>query len=227
MRLRYALLFLLLLAFATPQQAMSQTAPTQANRSTVELVEEVSRSVVGIASERPTHGATDAAKFGSGFVIDAEGGLVLTAEFNLRDGDNITVIDSAGTVRRAVIIASDEDFGLALLRVEGGFGHALSFASAAAQTGSEALAVGRVIDGRILFVGEGIVSVVFPPPDATLMLSFPYQRNMSGAPIVNANGEVIGIALVLHNRDTGALSPNGGAIASATLQFWLSTIERR
>lgn len=226
MRLRYALLFLLLLAFATSQQAEGQAAATQAN-PTLQLVHDVSRSVVGVVSERPAQSAAEAELFGSGFVIDADGGVVLAAEHLIRDGDTISVIDDAGSVRRATIIASDEGFGLTLLRVEGGFDHALSFAPAAPQTGEEAFTVGRVVDGRILFVGRGIVSAVFPPPSATLVLSFPFQRGMSGAPVVNARGEVIGIAFVLHNRDSGALAPTGVAMQSVTVQSWLSTIERQ
>lgn len=59
------------------------------------------------------------------------------------------------------------------------------------------------------------------------MISFPLERGMSGAPVVNSRGEIIGIATVVASRSSGALAPFGFAMPAATLKTWLSTIERQ
>lgn len=222
MRPGRALLFGLLLATAIAGSAQGQTGATQA---TSELVRGVSLSAVGVTSGTALPDA-EGSSFGSGFVVDAENGIVLTAAHLIRDPHHISVLDSGGSVRQATIVALDERLNLALLRVDGSFQSALSFSSATPEVGQEAFAVGRIVDGRTLFVGQGIVSAVVHSPMDALMVSFPLERGMSGAPVVNSRGEVIGIATVVASRSSGALAPFGFAMPSATLQTWLSTAER-
>ena len=226
MRLGQVLLLSLLLSCAIVESADSQTGSAEATPAISELVREVSRSAVGVISGPPIP-AAEGASFGSGFVVDAENGMVLTAAHLIGDPHTISVLDNAGSVRHATIIALDESLDLALVRVDGRFESALSFASAAPQAGQEAFAVGRIVDGRTLCVGQGIVSAVVHSPMDALMLSFPLQRGMSGAPVVNARGEVIGIASAVASRASGALAPFGFAMPSATVQTWLSSTKRQ
>lgn len=221
MRIGRALLFGLLLGIATAGNAHGQTDGPHAIS---DLVRGISLSAVGVTSG-PAGPDAEEASFGSGFVVDAENGTVLTAAHLIRDAHNVSVLDG-GSVRRATVVAIDERLNLALLRVEGRFQTALSFASTAPEVGQEAFAVGRIVDGRTLFVGQGIVSAVVRLPMDALMVSFPLERGMSGAPVVNARGEVIGIATVVVSGSSGALAPFGFAMPSATLQTWLADVER-
>jgi S1-C subfamily serine protease len=59
-----------------------------------------------------------------------------------------------------------------------------------------------------------------------LMLSFPLERGMSGAPVVNASGEVIGIASVVASEQSGTLAPFGFAMPATTLRAWLLSVDR-
>jgi len=138
---------------------------------------------------------------GSGFVIDAEHGHVLTNAHVVDGTDSITVTLADGRQAEAEVLGSDRESDLALLKIELPDLHAVQFGdSSVVSTGEEVFAFGNPL-GLSGTMSKGIVSAV---NRRTVMLNegrYPgllqtdavINPGSSGGPLVNAHGEVIGI----------------------------------
>lgn len=148
---------------------------------------------------------------GSGFVVDAAKGLVVTNNHVVKDADEVRVTFQDDTTLVAKIIGKDEKMDLAVLKVETDkklsdvkFGN-----SDEMRVGDWVLAIGNPF-GLGGTVTAGIVSaqqrnINAGPYDDFIQTDASINRGNSGGPMFNLKGEVIGI-------NTAIFSPSGGSV---------------
>jgi serine protease Do len=147
---------------------------------------------------------------GSGFVIDPSG-YIVTNNHVIQDADEITVILQDDTNWPAKLIGRDKKTDLALLKVES----KKPLASIAwgdsdkARVGDWIIAIGNPY-GLGGTVTAGIISarsrdINSGPYDEYLQTDAPINRGNSGGPMLNMDGEIVGV-------NTAIFSPSGGSI---------------
>lgn len=149
---------------------------------------------------------------GSGFVIDAKKGFIVTNHHVIADADEIEVNFTDGSKLKAEIVGIDIKTDLAVLRVDPAK-HKLtevSFGdSSKARIGDWVMAVGNPF-GLGGTVTVGIISahkrdINSGPYDSFIQTDAAINRGNSGGPLFDMNGKVIGI-------NTAIISPSGGSI---------------
>ncbi|TPI10048.1 DegQ family serine endoprotease [Mesorhizobium sp. B4-1-3] len=149
---------------------------------------------------------------GSGFVIDAEQGIVVTNNHVIADADDIEVNFSDGVTLKATLVGTDTKTDVAVLKVDPK-GHNLTAVkfgdSTKMRVGDWVMAIGNPF-GLGGTVTVGIVSarnrdINSGPYDDFIQTDAAINRGNSGGPLFNAAGEVIGI-------NTAIISPSGGSI---------------
>ncbi len=152
-----------------------------------------------------------AASLGSGFIIDAKKGLVVTNNHVIADAEEINVILQDNTSIKAELVGKDLKTDLAVLRIK--TTHALTDVkwgdSDKERVGDWILAIGNPF-GLGGTVTAGIVSararnINAGPYDDFLQIDAPINRGNSGGPTFNTDGQVIGI-------NTAIFSPSGGSV---------------
>jgi len=149
---------------------------------------------------------------GSGFVIDAEQGIVITNNHVIADADEIEVNFSDGSKLKAELLGKDTKTDIAVLKVDPGARKltAVTFGdSDAMRIGDWVMAIGNPF-GLGGTVTVGIVSardrdINSGPYDDFIQTDAAINRGNSGGPLFNMKGEVIGI-------NTAIISPSGGSI---------------
>lgn len=137
---------------------------------------------------------------GSGFIVD-KSGYILTNYHVVEDSSRITVQLHSGEEFQARIVGMDEETDLAVLKIEAG--RELPFVrlgdSEKARVGDWVLAIGSPF-GLSQTVTAGIVSQVkretpntFTFPKKFIQTDAAINRGNSGGPLVNMDGEVIGV----------------------------------
>ena len=152
------------------------------------------------------------ASLGSGFVIDAEKGYVVTNNHVVKDADEVRVTFTDDSTLEAKIIGKDEKMDLAVLQVpvEGKKLTAVKFGdSDKMRVGDWVLAIGNPF-GLGGTVTAGIVSaqqrnINAGPYDDFIQTDASINRGNSGGPMFDLQGEVIGI-------NTAIFSPSGGSV---------------
>jgi serine protease Do len=153
---------------------------------------------------------------GSGVLIDREGHVV-TTEHVVRSAQDVLVSLAEGTSTRAVIVGTSRRFDLALLRVDLNQSEAVSPAllgdSDDVMVGEWAIAIGSPFGDDLdpqPSVSVGVISAVnrdlLPPSEDVgewpyfklLQTDAAINRGNSGGPLVNTNGEVIGVNMALY-----------------------------
>lgn len=149
---------------------------------------------------------------GSGFVIDAEEGIVITNNHVIADADEIEVVFQDGEKLKAELIGRDPKTDIAVLKVDPE-AHSLKEVpfgnSDEARIGDWVMAIGNPF-GLGGSVSLGIVSarnrdINSGPYDDFIQTDAAINRGNSGGPLFNMKGEVIGI-------NTAIISPSGGSI---------------
>jgi serine protease Do len=148
---------------------------------------------------------------GSGFVIDAEQGLVVTNNHVIADADEITVVLNDKTKLKAEIVGRDQKTDIALLKVTSDRPlKAVKFGdSERLRLGEWVVAIGNPF-GLGGTVTAGIVSarnrdINSGPYDNYIQTDASINRGNSGGPLFNLHGEVVGV-------NTAIISPSGGSI---------------
>ena len=149
---------------------------------------------------------------GSGFVIDAARGIVITNNHVVADADAIEVNFSDGSSLPAELVGADPQTDLAVLRVSPGDRElaAVEFGnSEEIRIGDWVMAIGNPF-GLGGSVTVGIVSargrdIRSGPYDDFIQTDAAINRGNSGGPLFDMNGRVIGI-------NTAIISPTGGSI---------------
>ncbi len=149
---------------------------------------------------------------GSGFVIDAAQGIVVTNNHVIADADDIEVNFSDGITLKATLVGTDPKTDVAVLKVDPK-GHKLTEVkfgdSTKMRVGDWVMAIGNPF-GLGGTVTVGIVSarnrdINSGPYDDFIQTDAAINRGNSGGPLFNSSGEVIGI-------NTAIISPSGGSI---------------
>lgn len=149
---------------------------------------------------------------GSGFVIDAQKGLIVTNNHVIADADDIEVNFTDGSKLKAKLLGTDTKIDLALLQVQPGKKKLTAVAfgnSESARIGDWVMAIGNPFGlGGTLTVG--IISarnrdIHSGPYDDFIQTDAAINRGNSGGPLFDMNGKVIGI-------NTAIISPSGGSI---------------
>jgi Do/DeqQ family serine protease len=155
---------------------------------------------------------------GSGVIVDAERGLVLTNNHVIENADGVSVTLADGRTLEAELVGADPDTDVAVIRIPAENLTALNLAdSAQLQVGDFVVAVGNPF-GLGQTVTSGIVSAVgrsglqglgyqnFIQTDASI------NPGNSGGALVNLRGELVGI-------NTASFNPRGSAAGNIGLGF--------
>ncbi len=184
--------------------------------SLAEIIERIQSGVVQI---------TTSGGGGSGFVIEA-GGLVITNEHVVSGESNVSVWLTNGRRYEARVLERDAASDLALLQMAGGgqFYAMTVGGGSPARMGDEVLALGFPVADRIgtnLTVTRGIISSLRTVAGVEMLQTdAAINPGNSGGPLVNTEGEVIGVNTSRVERtDEGRVVTNiGFAISVAELE---------
>jgi 2-alkenal reductase len=185
-----------------PAARMQETAA----RSAVEVVQQVSPAVVTVINEQRVQlqnggSSTQPVGSGTGFIIDDEGHIV-TNWHVVNEGTNFEVVFSDGTRREAELVGADNVSDLAVVKIDGDVPGVLAFGdSDGLQVGEPVLAIGSPLGDFQNTVTQGIVSATnrdFPGGGQSqynnlVQHDAAINPGNSGGPLVNFNGEVIGV----------------------------------
>lgn len=153
-----------------------------------------------------------ASSLGSGFIIDAAQGYIVTNNHVIADADEIKVILQDDTNLEAKVVGRDEKTDLALLKVDTRGQHLTAVPwgdSDAMRVGDWIVAIGNPF-GLGGTVTQGIISarardIQSGPYDDYLQTDASINRGNSGGPMFNLKGEVVGINSAIY-------SPSGGSV---------------
>lgn len=149
---------------------------------------------------------------GSGFIIDAEKGYVITNGHVIRDAADIRVTLHNDESYRAEVVGVDDKTDIALLKIDPQGAHlsAVKYGdSDSLRVGDWIMAIGNPF-GLGGTVTAGIVSarsrdINAGPYDDFIQTDASINRGNSGGPMFNTRGELIGI-------NTAIFSPSGGSV---------------
>lgn len=150
---------------------------------------------------------------GSGFVVDAERGLILTAAHIVARNNGVRVAFTDGSEREAAVVAADDRAGIALLRVAGSLPPALELSASEPRAGERALLIGWMIPLKSVLAFETMVTGPAPgaadkSPDApsvdyvALDATIP-NGGFGGGPVVDRNGKVVGMVSAIYGVTYG------------------------
>ncbi|MEM8834170.1 MAG: DegQ family serine endoprotease [Pseudomonadota bacterium] len=155
--------------------------------------------------------ALPAASLGSGFIIDAENGYIVTNNHVVRDADEVRITLHDDSTIPAEIVGRDEKIDIAVLKVDTDKKlEAIDFGNSEdMRVGDWVVAIGNPF-GLGGTVTAGIVSarqrdINSGPYDDYIQTDASINRGNSGGPMFNLEGEVIGI-------NTAIYSPSGGSV---------------
>jgi S1-C subfamily serine protease len=191
-------------AASAPASAPSSSQSGASSTVAGAVYNKVNRSVVQIANGQ---GA------GSGFVVD-QSGLILTNNHVVEGADSVVVIFSDGTKRQGQVLGADSGNDLAVVKVAlpANVTPVALGDSDKVQVGETAIAIGSPF-GLDQTVTQGIISAVhrdWAPGDGSVRRNLiqsdtPINPGNSGGPLLNANGEVIGINTMIESPVRGSV----------------------
>ena len=160
----------------------------------------------------PDSGGRKVESLGSGFVIDAVEGIIVTNNHVIDGADDIEVNFTDGKKLKAKLVGKDAKTDLAVLKVDASK-HKLTAVkfgdSEKARIGDWVMAIGNPF-GLGGTVTVGIISarnrdIQSGPYDRFIQTDAAINKGNSGGPLFNMSGEVIGI-------NSAIISPTGGSI---------------
>lgn len=173
------------------------------------------KNIKGYLAEKPAglkNGNTEKAEYtATGFFI-ASDGYILTAYHAVGKSENIKVIYNKQQYQ-AKIIAQNQSLDIALLKIDANDCSYLSLSSEPAQTGDWVFTMGYPqvsLQGSEPKFTEGSISSLSGSADNPnfFQISVPVQPGNSGGPLINKNGQVIGL-IVARLNDISALLTTG------------------
>jgi S1-C subfamily serine protease len=180
------------------------------------IIEDVITEVVSIRTEKST---------GSGFIVDPQG-YVITNSHVVQGGRFVQVRFFDGRVFDAQVVGADEFTDVALLKINGFFDSLKLADSDDVQIGEKVIAIGNPL-GLSFSVTEGIVSAVEREgPNglkAYVQTDVSLNPGNSGGPLINKEGEVIGI----NNFKIGGAESLGFALESDVIKDTVNVIANK
>lgn len=215
-----------------PQPQPTVIANDSVRTAPARVVREVGPSVVTVVSQLPSQTGffgtfQPPPARGSGVIIDPRG-YIITNHHVIEGARQLYVILADGRQRPARLIGSDYPFSdLALVKIEGeNYPTARLGDSDAVQAGEWVIAIGSALGDLRNSVTIGVISglgrslqtrdVVL---DDLIQTDASINRGNSGGPLVNLNGEVIGINTAIIRGGTEQAEGIGFAIPSNTVRY--------
>ena len=174
---------------------------------------------------------TRPAGIGSGFFISPDG-QVMTAYHVVRDAETLSVVETDGTTYRASIVGFDEYRDLAVLQAQ--VDEPVDFlatATGAPAPGEAVLAIGNSSGdfnaprrGQITAFGQRLGGSF---PEGLVAMTVPLAPGDSGGPVLNADGEAVGVVTAVGVSRAGFTSYATPIYSAADLVVDLRTGLRR
>ncbi len=143
--------------------------------------------------------ATETASAGSGFIV-TEDGYIVTNYHVIKNARDVQVTLYSGETYKAEIIGGEEDYDLAVLKINAAGLQAVTLGdSDALNVGAEVAAIGNPLGELTFSMSRGVVSCVNRAinvdgtPFNMIQIDASINPGNSGGPLVNTYGEVIGI----------------------------------
>lgn len=207
---------------AVSDRQATQVAVTQVSSGSAMSDEEVYASnvdsVVSINTSATTNyfGQTvETASSGSGFIITTDG-YIVTNYHVIEDSSSVAVTLCNNETYDATIIGYDEDYDLAVLKIEATDLQAVTIGdSEALNVGSRVLAIGNPLGELTFSMSGGMVSSVnrainvSGTPFNMIQIDAAINPGNSGGPLFNTYGEVIGIVSAKYSSDSSGESVEG------------------
>ena len=187
------------------------------------------RSAAPLLPPRPDaaeHGTATEGAQGSGAIVSKEGHIV-TNNHVIEGMDQIEVELSDGRRKQAVLIGTDHDSDIAVLKIDADELTPIPFGdSDAVEVGETVMAVGNPY-GLEESVTQGIISakgrVASENANVLFQIDAAINPGNSGGPLVNVRGELIGINEQIYT-ETGGWQGVGFAIPAATVRRSMDSI---
>jgi serine protease Do len=181
-----------------------------------QMINSVLKSVVTVK-------AVDELSWGSGFII-SDDGYIITNHHVVANEKTMNVVFTSGITLPAEIVAYDQDFDVALLKVKGaGFNPLKLSNSDSATIGEDVIAIGTPKDLKFgQTVSKGIISAKRKLDDHDyLQTDVSINPGNSGGPLVNSKGEVLAIVTLKQNdaEGIGFTIPINVAISKLKIKF--------
>ena len=164
----------------------------------------------------------ETANSGSGFII-TEDGYIVTNYHVISGCNSVSVTLDDGTTYDAKLVGGDEDYDIAVLKVDPGdtkLQPVVLGTSGSLQVGDEIVAIGNPLGKLTFSMSEGIVSCVNREinvdgtPFNMIQITAAINGGNSGGPLFNIYGEVVGIVSAKYSTSSSgnAVEGLGGAI---------------
>lgn len=161
--------------------------------------------------------AVQSASSGSGFIITSDG-YIVTNYHVISGGTSVSVTLNNGVTYEAQVIGGEEDYDIAVLKVDPGETALQSVVigqSSNLLVGEDVLAIGNPLGELTFSLSEGIVSCmnreinVDGTPFNMIQITAAVNSGNSGGPLFNSYGEVIGIVSAKYSSSSSGASVEG------------------
>ncbi len=226
------------LASAAPAPAGSAAQPAARPASTTinvtessavtDVVKKAEPAIVTVVNTSQTQsrrfgGSNTAVAEGSGVIIDSAGHVVTNAHV-VQGAQQLSVVYQDGTKVSAQLIGADSVNDVAVLQVSGQVPGTLALGdSSALQLGEDVIAIGSPLGEYRGSVSTGVVSglnrtVQGSSLEGLIQTDAAINHGNSGGPLLNLNGDVIGITTLVVRQSGGDIAEGlGFAIPSNTV----------
>nr|MCA8836462.1 trypsin-like peptidase domain-containing protein [Pseudomonadota bacterium] len=168
---------------------------------------------------------------GSGVILDADKGLIVTNHHVLQGADRISVTLKDGRTLEATIIGQDEASDLALISIEAPDLTSIDIAKqGTVRVGDYVVAIGNPF-GFSHTVTQGIVSgigrtSVLKSKQSLIQTDASINPGNSGGALLNFNGKLVGVNTAIYNPTGGGNIGIGFAIPGRTVTRVVNLLER-
>lgn len=200
-------------------QLGTKNITVQEQSATIDVVKKVSPSVVSITSVQSTRDffgqLRNSQAFGTGFIV-SEDGLIITNKHVVSGGGSFSVFTSDGKEHKATVKAEDPIYDIAFLKIDArGLTPVELGDSDKLAVGQKVIAIGNALGQYQNTVTTGVVSAVGRAIEAgdssgasetlenMIQTDAAINPGNSGGPLINIDGQVIGINTAVDGQGEG------------------------